>query len=45
MTRRELEVKDPAVIQNILDGSKFLHLGLVDDGMPYVVPMSYGYKM
>ena len=45
MTRREFEVKDPAVIQNILDGSKFLHLGLVDDGMPYVVPMSYGYKM
>ena len=45
MTRREFEVKDPGVIRDILDGSKFLHLGLVDDGMPYVVPMNYGYKM
>ena len=45
MTRREFEVKDPEVIRNILDGSKYLHLGLVDDGMPYVVPMSYGYVM
>ena len=45
MTRREFEVKDPAVIREILDGSKYLHLGLVDDGMPYVVPMNYGYKM
>ena len=45
MTRREFEVKDPGVIRDILDGSKFLHLGLVDDGMPYVVPMNYCYKM
>ena len=45
MTRREFEVKDPGVIRDILDGSKFLHLGRVDDGMPYVVPMNYGYKM
>ena len=45
MTRREFEVTDPAVIRHILDESKYLHLGLVDDGMPYVVPMSYGYKM
>lgn len=45
MTRREFEVTDPAVIRHILDESKYLHLGLVDDGMPYVVPMNYGYKM
>ena len=45
MTRREFEVKDPAVIREILDNSKVLHLGLVDEGMPYVVPMSYGYRM
>ena len=45
MTRREFEVTDPGVIRDILDGSKVLHLGLVDDGMPYVVPMNYGYKM
>ena len=45
MTRREFEVTDPGVIRDILDGSKVLHLGLVDEGMPYVVPMNYGYKM
>ena len=45
MTRREFEVTDPAVIREILDGSKFLHLGLVDDGMPYVVPMNYGDRL
>lgn len=45
MTRREFEVTDPAVIRSILDGSRVLHLGLVDEGMPYVVPMSYGYRL
>lgn len=45
MTRRELEITDQKEIQNILDQSKVLHLGLVDDGMPYIVPMNYGYTM
>ena len=39
MTRREFEVTDNAVIEKILATSKVLHLGLVDEGMPYVVPM------
>ena len=45
MTRRELEVTDIQEIQSILDKCKILHLGLVDDGMPYIVPMNYGYIM
>lgn len=45
MTRRELEVTDREVIRRILDESKILHLGLVDDGLPYVVPMNYGYTL
>ena len=45
MTRREFEVTDPAVIRDILEESKVLRLGLVDDGMPYVVPMNYGYRL
>lgn len=45
MTRRELEITEQAEILRILDESKILHLGLVDDGMPYVVPMNYGYTM
>lgn len=43
MTRRELEVTDLKTIEEILAKSKYLHLGLVDDGMPYVVPMNYGH--
>lgn len=45
MTRREFEVTDPEQILAILDQSKYLHLGLVDEGMPYIVPMNYGYTM
>lgn len=45
MTRRELEVTDLGQIREILDASKILHLGLVDDGEPYVVPMNYGYTL
>lgn len=45
MTRRELEVTNQTQIVKILDDSKILHLGLVDDGMPYIVPMNYGYIM
>ena len=45
MTRRELEVTDREEILHILDTAKVVHLGLVDDGMPYVLPMNYGYVM
>lgn len=41
MKRRDLEVIDIEEIKYILDNCKYLHLGLVDDGMPYVVPMNY----
>jgi len=45
MTKREWEVTDPAKILEILEKSKVVHIGLVDDGMPYIVPMNYGYIM
>ncbi len=44
MTRRERQVTDIDEIVKILDKSKVLHLGLVDDDEPYVVPMNYGYE-
>ena len=43
MTRRELEITDQEKITEILEKSKIIHIGLVDEGMPYVVPMNYGY--
>ncbi len=45
MTRRELEVTDMNEIIAILDKCKIVHLGLLDDGMPYIVPMNFGYTM
>lgn len=43
MGRRELEITDINEILRILDTAKILHLGLNDNGQPYVVPMNYGY--
>ncbi|SDB56256.1 hypothetical protein SAMN02910298_02907 [Pseudobutyrivibrio sp. YE44] len=42
MTKREREITDPAKIDEIINSCSYLHLGLVDDGMPYVVPLNYG---
>lgn len=43
MRKREREITDPVEIQSILDACKILHLGLSDEGQPYVVPLNYGY--
>lgn len=45
MTRREREITDMEKIIAVLDGGKFLHLGLCDGNEPYVVPMNYGYEI
>lgn len=45
MTRRELEVTDRNEIIKILDKCKVVHIGLVDEDQPYIVPMNYGYTM
>ena len=45
MRRRDREVTELNEIIHILDSGKVLHLGLVDQGKPYIVPMNYGYVM
>ena len=45
MTRRELEITDIGEIKEILDKSKIVHVAMVDDGEPYMVPMNYGYTL
>ena len=45
MTKRELQITDPAEIRRILDAAKVLRLGLAVNNEPYVVPMNYGYTM
>lgn len=44
MRRKDREVTDRARIEGILAAAKVLHLGLVDGGRPYVVPLHYGYE-
>ena len=43
MRRRDREITDEAAIRDILDRAQVMHLGLSDDGQPYVLPMNYGY--
>ena len=45
MTRREREVTDMQEITRILNESKVVHIAMVDEGMPYMVPMNYGYTL
>lgn len=43
MRRRDREVTEHSEIMHILDSGKVMHLALVDQGRPYIVPMNYGY--
>ena len=45
ITRREREVTDLNEIIKILDKSKVVRIGMVDNGEAYIVPMNYGYTM
>ena len=45
ITKREREVTDINEIKEILDKSMIVHVGMVDEGEPYVVPMNYGYTL
>lgn len=45
MRRKDREVTNLEEIKVILDECKTCHVAMVDDGMPYVVPLSYGYEI
>ena len=44
MRRTDREITDEKKIAEILDSAKILHLGMVDGGRPYVLPLHYGYE-
>ena len=44
MRRKDREVTEIQEILHIVDEAKILHLGLMDEGYPYIVPMHYGYE-
>lgn len=44
MRRKDREVLDETIIEGILSTATVCRLALVDNGEPYLVPMSYGYR-
>ena len=45
MRRKDRQVSDINGIEEILLQCKTCHVAMVDNGAPYVVPLSYGYKV
>ena len=45
MRRKDREVTDREAVRAILDKAKILHLAMIDNGRPYVVPLHYGYSL
>ena len=43
MRRKDREVTDIRQIESIIEKAKVVHIGMIDGGTPYVVPMQYGY--
>ncbi|MBN1396480.1 MAG: pyridoxamine 5'-phosphate oxidase family protein [Bacteroidetes bacterium] len=43
MRRKEQEITDKKTIEEILSSSLICRLGLADEGVPYIVPVNYGY--
>ena len=43
MRRQDRRITDPAMIRAVLDKCRTLHLGLVEDGRVYIVPLNYGW--
>jgi hypothetical protein len=42
MRRADKQISDTTELHRILDDALVLHLGLVDNGRPYVVPLNFG---
>lgn len=45
MRRKDREVTELSEIEEILQSCKTCHVAMMDEGRPYVVPLSFGYEM
>ena len=45
LRRYDREITNLNEIEKILEKAEILHLGLLDEGYPYVVPLHYGYEL
>ena len=44
MRRKDKEITDPVVIENIIKKAQVCRLAMVDGARPYVVPLSFGFE-
>lgn len=44
MRRVDREVTDRLQIKSIIEQAKIVHIGMIDESRPYVVPMQYGFE-
>jgi len=44
MRRKDKELVDRAMIDSIIEGANVCRLGMCNDGIPYIVPMCFGYE-
>lgn len=44
MRKKQYEITDPAVIENILSKSEVCRIAINDSERPYIVPLNYGYN-
>ncbi|MEA4919839.1 MAG: pyridoxamine 5'-phosphate oxidase family protein [Clostridiaceae bacterium] len=45
MRRTDRQVTDLNDIKAILESAKVMHMGMTEDGRPYVLPLNYGYEL
>jgi len=43
MRRKDKEITDKKIIEEILSKSVLCRIAMIDDGRPYIVPLNYGY--
>lgn len=43
MRRTDRAITDNQQIQSIIEQAKVVHIGMIDDDRPYIVPMQYGF--
>jgi len=44
MRRKDKEMDERAMIDSVIERAKVCHLGMCNDGIPYIVPMCFGYE-
>ena len=44
MNRKDRQIEDHSIIEDILNKAKVLRLALCDNNIPYLVPLNFGYR-